>query len=254
MAPPLILRPKAGLPAFITRWVIAAVCLVLAVLLSQTLLTSAFSVQGLRFWRGSHFRWFMFGTLAWPILFSFARSTLLYWYVLGHELTHVAAVLLCGGKVQGAIRVSAQGGHIVTNKSNAFISLSPYCVPFYCVIVALSFGIAALLMDINEVHVLSLGGVAIPFRLIYLLFAGMGLTWAMHGHLTIKMILKDQPDLRMNGTPLSLCIIYLCNVGVLSLLLILATPFISFRSFLQVGEDQVLGWARFFHLILTRSI
>ncbi len=51
------------------------------------------------------------------------QPVFLYFYVLGHELTHVIFVYLCLGRVSG-FRVGLDGGHIVTNKSNILIALS----------------------------------------------------------------------------------------------------------------------------------
>lgn len=57
-------------------------------------------------------------------------------YVVAHELTHAAAALLTGHGVT-RIDVGGKSGSVSTTGSNAFISLAPYCVPFYAFCAAL---------------------------------------------------------------------------------------------------------------------
>ena len=58
----------------------------------------------------------------------------------GHELTHALFVLLCGGKIHD-FRVTADGGHVVTDKNNLLISLSPYFVPFWSLAAVTVYGL-----------------------------------------------------------------------------------------------------------------
>ena len=46
-----------------------------------------------------------------------------YIYVLGHELVHVVATWLCGGRVV-SFNVSPSGGNVATSKTNFFIECS----------------------------------------------------------------------------------------------------------------------------------
>ncbi len=59
-------------------------------------------------------------------------------YVFGHELTHAVWTWLMGGKVK-KFKASANGGHVVVNKSNFAIALAPYFFPLYAVLVVLVF-------------------------------------------------------------------------------------------------------------------
>ncbi|MGB1873649.1 MAG: hypothetical protein ACPIB0_00585 [Akkermansiaceae bacterium] len=139
----------------------------------------------------------------------------LYFYVLGHELTHALFVYACGGKV-GGIHVTADGGYVMTNKSNALIALSPYFLPFWsAVILALSSVIGVFYNHPYEDHA------------IYFL---VGFSWAFHLLWTLWMIPRDQPDLKENGIVFSLAIIYLANAIVISLLLCLASEDIGFKN------------------------
>ena len=82
-----------------------------------------------QFWRTNAFLYFTVGfflNAGW-FLTKLLQPGFLYLYVLGHELTHVIFVYLCLGRVSG-FRVGLDGGHIVTNKSNILIALSPYFV------------------------------------------------------------------------------------------------------------------------------
>ncbi|NNC88035.1 MAG: hypothetical protein HKN82_06185 [Akkermansiaceae bacterium] len=175
------------------------------------------------FWKTTAFIYFAIGFVinAGWFLTRLFQPMFLYLYVLGHELTHAVFVYLCFGRVSG-FRVGLDGGHIVTNKSNLLIALSPYFVPFWSVV---ALGIMAGLSFV----------VAIPYQ-DRLLFALIGGTWSFHIFWTLWIIPRDQPDLKENGTFLSLAIIYLANVVLLSGLICLASPDLSWRDF-------VYNWA-----------
>jgi len=180
------------------------------------------------FWRTPEFWYFATGALVMVGWFwsGLLQSFFLYVYVLGHELTHAVFVLLYRGKVTD-FHVSADGGYITTNKTNLVIALSPYFVPFWAVVSA------AIYAGIRY-----FGGVSQEWdRLLYGL---MGVTWTFHMIWTLWMIPRDQPDLKENGTFLSLVIIYLANLLVLAGLLCLAghSPLHSIREF-------GLEWLRF---------
>lgn len=140
----------------------------------------------------------------------------LYFYVLGHELTHAVFIYLCGGKIS-EFKVTKQGGHVVTNKTNILIALSPYFVPFWSVVIL---AISLLLEWL----------VVIPYHsaALYLL---IGSSWTFHLCWTLWMIPRDQPDLKENGTFFSLTIIYLANVLLLAFMLCLAPRGFSFKNY-----------------------
>ena len=66
------------------------------------------------------------------LIFAFLPRTM-WLYVLGHEFTHALAAMLAGGKVT-AFHVTSKGGHVLTDKVNWWIALSPYFVPIYALI------------------------------------------------------------------------------------------------------------------------
>jgi hypothetical protein len=63
------------------------------------------------------------------------------------------------------------------------------------------------------------------------LYALIGITWAFHVSFTFWMIPKGQTDLSYFGTFYSLVVIYLINLAVLTVMLIVASPHVTWRAF-----------------------
>jgi hypothetical protein len=207
-----------------TRWVkniIALFLLPWCAVLTQTFFT-AFTRATIhqQLWAGAEFWFFTLGAVLWLIaFFGLPRPVII--YVFGHELTHVLWVWLMGGRVS-KFRVSGDGGHIVTNRTNFLIALAPYFFPLYSVLVIAAYGIASLFFNVA------------PYG--QLLYATLGITWAFHLTFTCWMIPKNQTDLSDHGTFFSLVFIYVMNLVLLSALLVIASPQITFVSF---GADLV---------------
>jgi hypothetical protein len=186
------------------------------------------------FWKTPEFWFFNLGMGIWLIAFwGLPRPIKV--YVFGHEMTHALFVYLCGGRVE-EFKVTHEGGHVVTDKNNMLISLSPYFVPFYTVIAALAFILIGAFFDLSHYHegvFFGLGG----FKWAWLMFGIIGLTWGFHFSFTGWMILKDQPDLRSNGTFFSLMLIYLINVLLISGLLVIASPSVRAAEFAHEWID-----------------
>lgn len=182
------------------------------------------------FWVAPEFWFFSLGLIMWLIVY-FGLPRPLRVYVFGHELTHAVVVRLMGGRVS-EFRVSKDGGHIISDKINTWIALAPYFVPIYSVIAIALYGIFTAFYDpgiYREAAAWTLYGV-------------VGFTWGFHATFTVSMIPKGQSDLHYGGTFFSLTVIYLMNLLVLSLLLIVATPFVSFASF---GRELLVQAAAF---------
>jgi len=162
--------------------------------------------------------WFLsLGALLWTIaFFIFPRPTGI--YVIGHELTHAIFIWLHGGKV-GKMHFTHSGGYVLTNKTNTLISLSPYFVPFYTIISVALLALTHMAIEIPWFH-----------RVLFFL---VGLTWAFHITFTISMIHREQSDLKDNGILFSVVLIYLVNLLLVTLLLILASPGITFHAYAQ---------------------
>jgi hypothetical protein len=119
-------------------------------------------------------------------------------YVFGHEFTHVLAAWATGAEVHG-MEVRSDGGHVDLSRSGAFISLAPYCVPIYTVLVVVGYR----LLQWRAPGRLGSAGFLIL----------MGATLAGHLLMTAECLWqRRQPDLAAaGGLVFSLVIIALCN-------------------------------------------
>jgi hypothetical protein len=218
-----------------TRWVKFFVGLFLlpaAWILTQTFFTAfARTTVHDTFWITEEFWFFSLGAILWLVAF-FCLPRPLWIYVFGHEITHALWVYLMGGRVH-RFRVSKEGGHILTDKTNTWIALAPYFFPIYSVLVIAIYGAAALFTDVT------------PFR--PWLYAGIGATWAFHLSFTCWMIPKGQPDLTYGGTFFSLVLIYQLNLALLAVLLIVASPGVSWMGF---ARDLIGNTASFSHQLV----
>lgn len=213
-----------------TRWVkfvFAVFLLPICAIVTQTFFTSfARATVTQRLWAGEEFWFFSLGAVLWVItFFGLPRPIVL--YVFGHELTHALWAWLMGGRVT-RFRVSRDGGHIVTTKANFWIALAPYFFPLYSLLAIGVYGALSLLMNVQ------------PYGRI--LYAVIGATWAFHFTFTCWMIPKNQTDLTDQGTFFSLVVIYLMNLVLLSVMLIVASRQITFRSF---GADLLTNLGSF---------
>jgi hypothetical protein len=132
-----------------------------------------------------------------------------------------------GGRVS-RFRVSRDGGHVVTSKANFWIALAPYFFPIYSILAIGIYGMLSLFVNMQ------------PYG--RLLYAVIGATWAFHFTFTCWMIPKNQTDLSDQGTFFSLVVIYLMNLSLLSTMLILASPHITFAGF---GADLLTNLSNF---------
>lgn len=237
-----VLAPRPGWVPALTRSVVGAVILFLALITTSTFVQEIGAVAGWQAWTAAPVYFFLLGVALMGIAQLGLPSGLLYLYVFGHELTHVIFVYLCGGKVQGDIRVSIRGGHVVANKSNWLITLSPYFVPFYTVLVASGFILASPLVDLAKP--LSVGW--FQFELLYLLYACIGFTWSHHIFYTLAMLRRDQPDLQINGIIVSFLIIYLVNSLIVVGFVTWASVSITWRGFLEAWFGNAHGLTNLF--------
>ncbi|MGB6220826.1 hypothetical protein [Haloferula sp.] len=214
------LEETPGLMLRMGRWLLALMLLPLCGVTSWTFF-SQFSDVALRldFWRTSAFWYFATGGLLMTGWFAtgLLKDYFLYLYVLGHELTHIVFIWMFRGKVSDW-GVSVDGGYVTTDKSNIVIALAPYFVPLWAALVVAVFAAVGYFVDL-------------PDAAMKCLFGLLGFCWAFHLLWTLWMIPRDQPDLRENGTFLSLTIIYLANLLILVGLMCLASDDMGFRGF-----------------------
>jgi hypothetical protein len=213
------------------KFIVAVSLLPICAALTQTFFTAfARATVAQRLWAGEEFWFFSLGVLLWLIsFFGLPRPVIV--YVFGHELTHALWVWLMGGRVS-QFRIGREGGHIVANRANFWVALAPYIFPLYS---ALAIGLYGVLSFFYNMQ---------PYG--RLLYATIGATWAFHFTFTCWMIPKNQTDLSDHGTFFSLVMIYLMNLLLLSVMLILASPQITFASFgadLAGNIGAVSHWA-----------
>lgn len=201
-APPMV-------PKRLVKTVVALFLLPVVWIWSKTFFGAlAWAALEHRFWQTEEFWFFALGALLWFLAFlALPRPMRL--YIFGHELTHALTVWLMGGRVE-QFRVSAEGGHVLTNKVNTWIALSPYFVPLYSVLVMILWWVTGFFVDVT------------PFARWWI--GAIGFTWAFHISFTCWMIPKGQSDLAYGGPFFSLVIIYLANLVLLSGLLVIGSP------------------------------
>jgi len=222
--------PPAGIIKRTFRWVLGLLLLPLCWITSWTFFAQfSDATQNPAFWSAPAFWYFATGVLLMTGWFfsGLIRSFFLYLYVLGHELTHILSIWAFQGRVSDW-GVSLDGGYVTTDKSNIVIALSPYFVPLWAalgVVVHLLLGLMIEMPPVTD----------------KILFGWVGFFWAFHLLWTLWMIPRDQPDLRENGTFLSLVIIYLANQLVLAALLCVAAKPLGFAQF---GQEWVANAAR----------
>lgn len=207
-----------------SRWVktyIAVVFLpVPALLLTQTFFSIfAREVWQGQIWRTPEFWFFAMGVALWSVIF-FGLPRTIWLYVFGHELTHALCVFCSWGRVRG-FHVSKEGGYILSNKINSFISLAPYFFPIYSIIFIIAYWCSVFFWPSIAEH---------PYAT-HALFGGIGFTWAFHVSFTFWMLLKEQGDIAYSGRLFSWLAIYIVNLSILAGLLIIVSPKISFWSF-----------------------
>ncbi len=195
-----------------------------------TLFSHATVEQG--FWHSTQFWYFAVGAIMMLGWFwsGLAQPFFLYLYVFGHELTHAAFVKCFGGRIL-EMEWGTEGGYVTTDKTNWLIALSPYFVPFWSIIAVIIYVVASLFFEILPIGNLVLYGV-------------IGATWAFHLAWTLWMIPRDQPDLKDNGTFLSLILICLGNLSVLTALLCFSSPspVESLRHFVTTWLTTGVTW------------
>lgn len=168
-----------------------------------------------------------------------ASQGFLYLYVLGHELTHAFFIFACGGRISG-FKVTTAGGYVMTNKSNILISLSPYFVPFWSVLILLASLVIRLFWTVPYLD-----------EALYML---IGTTWTFHLLWTLWMIPRDQPDLKENGTFFSLVVIYLANVLLLATLLCLVPEGLTFSAYLYNWVVLFMDFIDFCYTLVAKYL
>lgn len=207
----------------IKRWLAGGLLFPLGLVTALTLGEMLWrALTRMAFWRTEEFIFFFLGGFAW------ASAYLAGWrpmrpYVFGHEMSHLVVARLFGGQIFDW-KVTAQGGYVETNKSNTWITLAPYLLPFYSLIVLFLFGIAGIVWDFQAMHGVPLGNRVIHVKPAWVFYALLGLTWCFHVTFTFKTVISEQSDLERNGEFFSVLLIFLINILLLVALFLAASP------------------------------
>ena len=156
---------------------------------------------------------FLTGAAAMVALYFWKGRSLSILYVFGHEMTH-ALVGLCFFARVHSVSVRETGGFVELSKSNLFITLAPYCVPFYLFIVIGVHALAACFAPQPVWPWSAAFGVAIAFHVLYTLDA---------------LLTVAQPDVRVYGRFFSYWFILTVNL-LFALLALVAIGHVSFHG------------------------
>ena len=165
---------------------------IFSIALYHTFLLAMRKSQHLPFWNVHEFQMFALGAGMW---LTWTALSFLLWkrprpvraYVLGHEVMHGMMAKAFGGRVK-EFHVTADGGHIVTNKYNFLIALAPYLWPFYSVPVLAAWGI---------LHFFNM-----PQGVQPMLLAAFGFTWMFHLTFTLWVLPRGQSESPRAGSHL----------------------------------------------------
>lgn len=205
------------------RWIGAAILAPASLITAITLLVMLWrAVDRLEFWKSEEFVFFTLGSILWASVYSCGIRPVTA-YVLGHELSHYVTARLFGGRVYDW-KVSAEGGYVETDKSNTWITLAPYLVPFYTLIIMAVFGLVGLAVDMQGAYPVSIASHTVHLRPVRLLYGLVGFTWWFHATYTFKTVIAEQGDLKRNGEFFSMMLIFLINAFLLIGLFLAASP------------------------------
>ncbi|MBE7497550.1 MAG: hypothetical protein HS117_21605 [Verrucomicrobiaceae bacterium] len=197
--------------------------------------------RDMEFLKSREFIWFAIGGLSWWLAWLLgARPVTM--YVFGHEMSHLVTAKCFGGEIFDW-KAGAEGGYVETNKSNTWITLAPYLLPFYATIIMGVFGIVGLVVDMH-VSIPLWRLEIVPALVFYYL---VGFTWWFHVTYTAKTVHLQQGDLTKNGEFFSMMLIFLSNAALLIFMLLAASPSPALglgevaRCWWGVAQDM-LGW------------
>jgi len=154
-------------------------------------------------------------------------------YVFGHELTHALAGILSGATLK-KFKVTKNGGSVTLDRNNIWITLSPYFIPFYSIIIIVCYLLLGFFINLT------------PFYP-YFIFL-VGITTAFHFALTYYAIKAGQKDLKIYGVFFSLLIIVLVNA--ITLTFVLAAIFPGSVNILMLFYGTFLRAVSIFQYIL----
>lgn len=236
---PMAIPPTGQKRKLVVGLFLVPVCIVAVVTLLELFFRA--TVDG-KFWKSEGFWFFAFGCMLWFALGWF-RMQPAWLYVFAHEFTHVIAARLSGGKVH-AMHVSDEGGYIETDKTNVLITLSPYLVPLYTVVIFAIYGLLEAFVDMHRdvMWTVPLLEMTVWIRWAWLVYFFVGMTWCFHITFTLEVLRTEQSDLAHNGEFFSIILIFLTNLALIGALFIVASPTVNWTD---VWDDArvMVEWA-----------
>jgi hypothetical protein len=163
-------------------------------------------------WQSSAVRWFGVGLVTWLTTYGMFRRHFMIAYVFAHEMSHLITARAFGAHIFDW-HVGADGGWVDTNKSNVWISLAPYIVPLYSLVVLVVYGVAGLVTQLDAATSLAIGGLVMPLNVSAILSYLLGFTWCFHFTYTLRVLQIEQSDVNRNGGFFSGFLIILFNLA-----------------------------------------
>ncbi len=235
---PMAIPPTGRKRKFALGLVLVPVCIIAVFTLFELFFQA--TVDG-QFWKSEGFWFFGSGCLLWLVL-GWMKMQPAWLYVFAHEFTHVIAARLSGGRVH-AMHVSDEGGYIETDKTNVLITLSPYLVPLYTVVVFAIYGLLSAFVDTHQDVMWTIPILDVTFwiRWAWPIYFFVGLTWCFHFTFTLEVLRTEQSDLAHNGEFFSIILIFLTNLAIVGALFVAASPTVGWAD---VWEDakSMLEW------------
>lgn len=179
---------------------------------------------------------FLAGGALWLLIFLFLPQPFRS-YVLAHELSHALAAWLSGARVQH-LRIGKNGGSVEVSHAGLFITLAPYLLPFYSLLLLAVTATAGLFTDVSAWT---------P----YLPFA-LGFTGSFHLCFTLQALAAGQSDIRPYGPLGAYPLIALGNLLFLLAGLLLLIPGELPESLLMLARNLTDAYRTLWRQISTQ--
>jgi hypothetical protein len=154
-------------------------------------------------------------------------------------MTHLITAKMSGGKIHDW-HVGADHGYVETDKTGVWITLSPYLVPLYTLVVFALYGVVQIFTDLHQLHVVHASALTLSFRWAWIFYFLTGATICFHVTFTMETLRTEQSDLRHNGEFFSMMIIFLGNLTVLCTLFVIASPTVGLHDVWNDAEGMMV--------------
>src|SRR5580704_7595989 len=108
-------------------------------------------------------------------------------YVFAHELTHLITAKLSGGRIHDW-HVANDHGYVETDKTSVWITLSPYLVPLYTLVVFALYGVLEMFANLHAPHEWHLSSWTLTFQWAWIFYFMAGTTMCFHATFTLEVL------------------------------------------------------------------